>query len=218
MYSCAECGRLACCESEDAVTAPRGCPSCAPEREHLLAQYEHGETRHLARNAALVEGHGYCRLTRIEEIMDFARRCGYLRLGMAFCVGLQAEAAVVSRILKANGFALDSVACKNAALPKEELDLAEDDKVTPGEFESMCNPLGQAQALARADTELNLLLGLCVGHDSLFMKNSVAPVTVLAVKDRVLGHNPLAAIYLADSYYCDRLFPAKAKAEDSPAG
>jgi len=115
-------------------------------------------------------------------------------------------------------FALDSVACKNAALPKEALDLAEDDKVAPGEFECMCNPLGQAQALARADTELNLLPGLCVGHDTLFMKHSVAPVTVIAVKDRVTGHNPLAAIYLADGYYCDKLFPAKAEAEDSPSG
>jgi uncharacterized metal-binding protein len=115
-------------------------------------------------------------------------------------------------------FAIDSVACKNAALPKEALDLAEDDKVAPGEFESMCNPLGQAQALARADTELNLLLGLCVGHDSLFMKHSVAPVTVIAVKDRVSGHNRLAAIYLADGHYCDKLFIAKAEAEDSPSG
>ena len=76
----------------------------------------------------------------------------------------------------------------------------------------MCNPLGQARALDQAGTELNLLLGLCVGHDSLFMKHSVAPVTVLAAKDRVLGHNPLAAIYLADGYYCDKLFP---KADDA---
>lgn len=28
-----------------------------------------------------------------------------------------------------------------------------------------------------------------------------APCTVLAVKDRLLGHNPLAAIYNIDSYY-----------------
>ena len=218
MYSCDECSRLACCEGDDGVAYPRDCPSREPGREELLEQYQHGETRHLARNAALVEGHGYCRLTRIEEIMDFARRCGFSRLGMANCVGLQSEAAVVSRILKANGFSIDSVACKNAALPKEVLDLAEEDKVAPGEFESMCNPIGQAQALARAGTELNLLLGLCVGHDSLFMKHSAAPVTVLAVKDRVLGHNPLAAIYLADGYYRDRLFPTKAEAKESPTG
>ena len=139
--------------------------------------------------------------------MDFARRCGFTHLGLAFCIGLRAEAAVVSRILRANGFTVDSVVCKNGGVPKEELGLTDEDKVTPGEFERMCNPIGQAVTLARAGTELNLLLGLCVGHDSLFMRHSVAPVTVLAVKDRVLGHNPLAAIYLADGYYSAKLFP-----------
>jgi len=202
------------CDAGDAASYPRGCPSLEPDRDDVLALYAEEENGMLARNAALVEAHGYCRLTRLEEIMDFARRCGFSRLGVAFCIGLQAEARVVARVLRANGFAVDSVACKNAALPKEELGLDDEDKVEPGGFESMCNPIGQARALARAGTELNLLLGLCVGHDSLFMGHSGAPVTVLAVKDRVLGHNPLAAVYLADGYYRERLFPK----EDAAAG
>jgi uncharacterized metal-binding protein len=216
MYTCAECGQKACISANEEAY-PRNCPSHEPGREDLLAQYKSGEAGHLARNAALVEGHGYCRLTRVEEIMDFARRCGFSRLGLAHCVGLQDEAAIVARVFRANGFSLDSVACKNAALPKEELGLSDADKVSPGTLESMCNPIGQAQALARAGTELNVLLGLCVGHDSLFFRHSVAPVTVLAVKDRVLGHNPLAAIYLADGYYRDRLFPAP-EPEDGATG
>ena len=65
----------------------------------------------------------------------------------------------------------------------------------------MCNPIGQAKLLNSAQTQLNILLGLCVGHDSLFIKYSEAPVTVLAVKDRVTGHNPLAPLYLHQSYY-----------------
>jgi len=47
-------------------------------------------------------------------------------------------------------------------------------------------------------TEFNIVMGLCVGHDSLFLKYSNAPCTVLAAKDRLLGHNPLAAIYTVD--------------------
>lgn len=213
MFACAKC-RVMACDTGDAASYPRGCPSLEPDREDVLALYAEEENGRLARNAALVEAHGYCRLTRLEEIMDFARRCAFSRLGIAFCIGLQAEARVVSRVLRANGFGVDSVACKNAALPKEELGLGDDDKVEPGGFEGMCNPIGQARALARAGTELNLLLGLCVGHDSLFMRHSVAPVTVLAAKDRVLGHNPLAAVYLADGYYRDRLFPK----DDAAAG
>jgi len=55
--------------------------------------------------------------------------------------------------------------------------------------------------LNREKTEFNILLGLCVGHDSLFFKYSEALCTVLAVKDRLLGHNPLAAVYTLDTYY-----------------
>jgi uncharacterized metal-binding protein len=219
MYTCAECARWGC-DSGDESAYPANCPSRDADRDELLDAYGEGEDREIARNAALVEAHGYCRLTRVEEIMDFARRSGFTRLGLAFCIGLQREAKVFARVLRANGFAVDSVACKNAGLPKEELGLAEEDKVSPGEFEPTCNPVGQARALARAGTELNVLLGLCVGHDSLFMKHSVAPVTVLAAKDRVLGHNPLAALYLADGYYHERLFPAgdDAGAEGATSG
>jgi uncharacterized metal-binding protein len=213
-YECAECRRVAC-HSGGEEAYPRGCPSLDRGRAEMLAQYT-SEDRHLARNAALVEGRGYCRLTRVEEIVDFAHRCGFSHLGVAFCIGLQREAAVFTRVLKANGFSVDSVACKNAGLPKEALDLTDADKVTPGKFESMCNPIGQALALERAGTELNVMLGLCVGHDSLFMKHSTSPTTVLAVKDRVLGHNPLAAIYLADGYYRDKLFPTDGAPVGSP--
>jgi uncharacterized metal-binding protein len=156
-----------------------------------------------------VEAAGYGRLTRLEEIMDFARRSGFSRLGLAHCIGLQREAAVVRRVFKANGFVVEAAACKAGAIPKEAIGLSDRDKLSPGEFESMCNPIGQARLLAESGTEFNVLMGLCVGHDSLFFKHSEAPVTVLAVKDRVLGHNPLAAVYLADSYYHDRLFPAE---------
>ena len=70
----------------------------------------------------------------------------------------------------------------------------------------MCNPIEQAAFLNKAQTELNILFGLCVGHDSLFIKYSNAPITVFAVKDRVLAHNPLGAIYLSDSYYKNKLY------------
>ena len=72
----------------------------------------------------------------------------------------------------------------------------------------MCNPIYQAKILNKAKTEFNILLGLCVGHDSLFFKYAKAPTTVLAVKDRVTGHNPLAAIYLSHSYYRKIRLPA----------
>ena len=101
---------------------------------------------------------------------------------------------------------MDSIICKNCSIPKEYLNIRDDEKVRPGTYEPMCNPIGQAAFLNKEGTELNIVLGLCVGHDSLFFKYSEAPVTVMAAKDRVLAHNPLGALYLADSYYKDKLF------------
>ena len=44
-------------------------------------------------------------------------------------------------------------------------------------------------------TDLNVVVGLCAGHDSQFYMSSVSPVVTLAAKDRVLAHNPLGAVY-----------------------
>ena len=49
--------------------------------------------------------------------------------------------------------------------------------------------------------EGRILAGLCVGHDSLFFKHSEGLATTLVAKDRVLAHNPIGALHLADSYY-----------------
>ena len=65
----------------------------------------------------------------------------------------------------------------------------------------MCNPIMQAEVLNETGTDLNVVMGLCVGHDSLFYKYSDALCTTLVTKDRVLGHNPVAALYQADGYY-----------------
>ena len=92
--------------------------------------------------------------------------------------------------------------CKVGGISKEIVDL--EDSVNP-----MCNPITQAEFLNKAKTDLNVIIGLCVGHDSLFIKYSKAPVIVLAVKDKVLAHNPLGAIYMADKYYKNKLFPPK---------
>jgi uncharacterized metal-binding protein len=139
--------------------------------------------------------------TRIIEICEFANRMGYQRVGLAFCLGLSKEAEVVEAILKTHGFEVISVLCKAGRTSKDFIGIQEHEKIFQETDESMCNPIFQAKLMNHEKTELNVLLGLCVGHDSLFFKYAEAPTTVLAVKDRVTGHNPLAAIYTASSYY-----------------
>ena len=116
-------------------------------------------------------------------------------------MGLKNEAKILTEILKFQGFEVASVVCKAGRTPKEFIGLCEEEKVNPGSFEAMCSPITQAEILNAAHTEFNILLGLCVGHDSLFMRYSTAMCTVLVAKDRVTGHNPLSAILLYKSYY-----------------
>jgi uncharacterized metal-binding protein len=111
---------------------------------------------------------------------------------LAFCVGLASEAGVIEELL-ARHFEVVSVCCKVSGIAKRTFGLKQ---IDPGkENEVMCNPAGQAQLLNDAGTELNILCGLCVGHDAVFGMASKAPVTTLIVKDRVLAHNPIAAVY-----------------------
>lgn len=210
---CARCrvpkGKRACDSLEGA--APRGCPTRAGGAELAAAgsRYADDDVAPVAYHASCQEAAGYSRgngtlrplLTRVEETCEFAARMGYRRLGVAFCAGLIDEAAALDRILSARGFEVVSVVCKVGAVPKEALGIKEEQKLRPGQFEAMCNPLAQAELLNRAGTEFNIVVGLCVGHDSLFLRHASAPCTVLAAKDRVLGHNPLAALYTAGSYY-----------------
>ena len=115
------------------------------------------------------------------------------------------------------GFDVVSVACKNGSIPKEDIGLTDAQKVKPGKFEALCNPVAQAEMLNEHGCEFNVVMGLCIGHDSLFFKYAKGLTTVLVAKDRVLGHNPIAALNLADSYYSKVWGPLKpAKAPKLP--
>ena len=204
-YNCALCSGHYC-ESGELEKTPPNCPCNDEEIDKIKELYFEDENYNLAFHSALVEAEGYCNQTRLEEIMNFGHKCGFKKLGVAFCLGLSKEANMLCKVLRHNSFEVESVICKNGSIPKEFLNINQNQKLKPNTFEPMCNPIGQAKLLNKAQTELNIILGLCVGHDSLFIKYSEAPVTVIAVKDRVLAHNPLGALYLCDSYYKERLF------------
>jgi uncharacterized metal-binding protein len=213
---CANCSVLPekkACMNPEGIGA-KGCPTLNEKADRKKAQeeYRKKEVAEFARQATIQEGECYANRDtkpyvmhpvkpRMQEICEFAHKMGYSRLGLAFCAGLAREAAVVDQILKSHGFETVSVACKAGAVPKEEIGVQENEKVYVGEYESMCNPILQAMLLNKAGTHFNIILGLCVGHDSLFFKYAEAPTTVLAVKDRVTGHSPLACIYTSGTYY-----------------
>jgi uncharacterized metal-binding protein len=174
------------------------------------AEYNKPSVREFARLASVQEFQCYepvpdglrTRLPRIEELIQFARKCGYKRLGLAFCGGLAYEAARLTDILEKNGFQVVSVMCKTGAVPKERIGIQPDEKIAgAAAWETMCNPIVQAMIINRSKVDMAVMLGLCIGHDTLFIKYCDVPLTVLAVKDRVLGHNPLASLYTSETYY-----------------
>lgn len=190
-------------------------PLSCPTRTHeatitkALEQYKVPELNKFSLMASRQEGEGYRKgereifpiKSRVEEIIEFAQKMGYKRLGIAFCIGVKYEASLLTDILEGHGFEVISVCCKAGGIPKEFLGIKDEEKIRPGGHESMCNPIAQAQILNEEKADFNILMGICVGHDSLFFRYSEAPVTVLFAKDRLLGHNPAAALYTSTSYY-----------------
>jgi len=214
--TCAVCG-VAGPERACITPTGRGPDTCPTESLTDLAAevreiYADPDVREFARLASVQEGECYLERDRrpyllhpgkprIQEIIEFAHKIGAKKVGLAFCAGLVQEARMVDRLFRQQGLEVVSVVCKVGRVPKEDLGIKDEEKIFIGTVESACNPILQAKVLNQAGTGLNVLLGLCVGHDSLFFKHAEAYTTVLAVKDRVTGHNPLAAVYTAGSYF-----------------
>jgi len=221
--ACAKCGAVwqksgtTNCWSGDPATRPPTPAHCPSEREAQVIEEafrkytgDDADAR-LARVAAQVEGLCYqpvpgsdavnARWTRVEDTVALAKLMGWTKVGIATCIGLLDESERLSAILRAQGLEPLSVCCKAGSIDKLELGIAEKYKVRPGTFEPACNPIAQAELLNQAGTDMNIIVGLCVGHDMLFAKYSKAPVTTLVVKDRVTGHNPAAVLYGQNFYY-----------------
>lgn len=201
-------------DPRSAPPAPRACPTQAHAgtvAATVPGYLDGGDDARMARVAARVEGLCYekeggdgavhARWTRVEDTVAFAKLMGYRKLGLATCIGLLEETRRLEKILAAQGLEPVSICCKVGSVDKEKLGIDDADKVRPGTFEPACNPVAQARILNEVGTDLNVIVGLCVGHDALFTKHSAAPVTTLVAKDRVTGHNPAAALYGQGFYY-----------------
>ena len=202
--SCVDCGVLNCRTRDKEY--PDFCLTAelTPEiTEKVRKLYEDDENNKVSVISAQIENEFYLRYTRVEELIEFAKRMGYSRIGIATCVGLIEESRILARILRKNGFEVYGAVCKIGSFLKKDVGVAEEDMMRTGAV--MCNPIMQAEVLNNAETDFNVVMGLCVGHDSLFYKYSDALVTTLVAKDRVLAHNPVGALYQAKAYYKKQL-------------
>ena len=145
---------------------------------------------HLAAAKVLIKG-GYD-WHRIQQCIEFARELGAAKVGLAVCVGLIREGRELARYMDRAGLQVVSVACMIGAIDAKETGIPEE-WLVPGAIS--CNPIAQAEIMNQEQTQLNMVYGLCVGHDTLFIKHSKAPVTYVAVKDMVTGNNPSSVLF-----------------------
>ncbi|MFH0976271.1 MAG: DUF1847 domain-containing protein [Spirochaetota bacterium] len=167
------------------------------------------ELKEFARQAAIQQSEAFirsedgifARYSRLEETILFAKKMGYKRLGLAFCSALRNESILVNKILENHGFEVVSVCCKVGGLSGELIGITNED-ISRGskDYTLMCNPVTQAEIMNDEGAEFNIVIGLCVGHDSLFIKHANALSTVLIAKDHVFGHNPAAVLKLSGPY------------------
>ncbi|MEO5374875.1 MAG: DUF1847 domain-containing protein [Alphaproteobacteria bacterium] len=202
---CAYCPQSvrACRNGEQDTRGPGFCPSrvnggaVAASLEHYKDEF----TERVIRESSVADAEGYFTSTRLEGTIAFAKRMKFTKLGIAACISFLDQAFTLSGILESHGFTVASACCRNGGVPKETVGITDEQKVRPGQFETMCNPVGQAELLNQAGCELNIVLGLCVGHDSLFGRHSQGLVTTLVVKDRILAHNPIGVLTYAETLY-----------------
>lgn len=176
MYiQCARCKTFVCRVGRSDA-APEHCPMRG-DMPDVSSLYTDAERLRLAQQSAAVEGLGYGRWTRLREVAELAQRMGYGRIGVGYCPDMVREAVLTALFLRDYQFSV--------RLPPEPLD---------------CDPFGQAALFAEQGTQLNVVAGMCVGHEAVFIRASQAPVTVLVARDARLHHNPSAALYTAETY------------------
>ncbi|MFX1392451.1 MAG: DUF1847 domain-containing protein [Promethearchaeota archaeon] len=200
--TCHKCNSINYCTVGRASKILDNCPmKIYPEIQKKARElYENDEfVKKSTGIASIVEATGYIHWPRLKDTAEYAKGMGYKKLGIAFCVGLLKEAKKIAEILEKYGFDIISVCCKTGGVKKEAVGV-------PKEFTMFsktgytigwitCNPASQALLLNKVKTDMNIIVGLCVGHDITFTHLSEAPVTTLIAKDRSMPHNPAGILF-----------------------
>ena len=159
------------------------------EKLEIMDEYKNSANSEIVQSAALLVDNGRAgTLSRIEEIVEFARLMNYKKLGLAYCFGMEPYAKAIETILVAGGLEVSAVSCSVGGLKQSEVNTESCiHKVS-------CNPLGQAEQLNSEHVDLTVIAGICLGHDILLNRTLNMDFTTLVVKDRKYNHAPLLGI------------------------
>ncbi|MGB9678505.1 MAG: DUF1847 domain-containing protein [Thermoanaerobacteraceae bacterium] len=196
IYTCGICPNKPCAKGEG--NYPKNCPTI--ERRDIIEQskaiYKKDETVHKIMdfaNSLPKTNSGELR-SRTEEILEFIMQMNFRTIGIAFCYSMSREAKQFIKLLEKYDLKIVPVCCKVGSIDIEDIDIK---KANEG-FTATCNPITQAEIMNQENTDLNIVIGLCVGHDILFNKYSKALVTTLIAKDRKYAHCPVKGLEMAN--------------------
>ena len=194
---CNACEKLECWDAY-----PRGIPPyclatrCPEIIEQTKTEYSIPDVKDIYLASVRIATEGFMKWPRIQEAIEFAKELKFSKIGLASCIALVRELKLTAELFLGSGINVSTVSCQIARVSPEERGVIIDPKDFSGPLHGhSCNPIAQAEFLNSEGTQLNFILGLCLGHDILFTRYSKAPVSTLIVKDRVTGNNPGAALY-----------------------
>lgn len=170
----------------------RSTSSCGAESFDIpkrTERYHEESSQKIVQQAAkLVDGGKAGELSRIEEVIEFAKNMGYEKVGLAYCYGMESLAGKVMKLFRAFGVPVTGVCCTVGGVSQQAVNEQSD---LPG---VSCNPINQAAQLEAEGVDLAVTIGLCLGHDILFRRSFSGDTTNLVVKDRRYGHRPIEGI------------------------
>lgn len=182
IVDCVECMDRVCLRGEN----------CLSEFRDIFPIERYSRLQHSMEVTMDVAAEPDRKLCRVAELIYYCIGMEYKHIGVAFCVEMFREAEILTRLLK-RFFRVSPVCCKIGG--KSQRDLLTSMKGV------LCNPIGQARVLNSLKTDINVVMGLCVGVDFIFAQHSEAPTSTLFVKDKSLANNPVSALY--SKYYID---------------
>lgn len=199
--TCASCKKECCVKG---ITSGSELPKNCPMRNQtymdtLFEPYTDPEIHRFYVSTKVCSGtedqHRYT--PRLRSVINLCKHAGFKRIGLAFCRDFMKEAQLYASIIRKHGIEVVAVCCANGGY---QIEAGGSLRKTNSSESPMCNPVGQAMVMNFMDTEFNLVMGLCIGSEALFIQQARAMSSVVLVKDPVTCHRPLAALRLEKNY------------------
>jgi len=102
---CIKCNTKSC-------RTPEACHAQRFDAEELMVTYHLPENVKIIQAAAQLVDNGRAgTLSRLQEVIEFSKSMNFQRIGIAYCYGMEIDAALITTIFRESGFKVFPVSC-----------------------------------------------------------------------------------------------------------